>query len=755
MDGLGLLRRSHIPHLLPQWLAVVLAGLGAVSILSAAQPPVKVALQLPYLHQFQFAGLYAAQTKGYFLEQGLEVELRPTDNERKRAPTEVSEGRAQFGIAQGPELVARRLKGEDFVVVDAIMQHSPLVLVARAEDNIHTPHDLIGKRVALDGTSLVSEIRWMLEREGVALDKIVVIPNRWDVDELQTRAADAASTFVIDTPFDLEKAGIKINIIRPVDYGVDFYGDCLFTTTKFVREHPALVEAMRRATIQGWQYALLHPEEMIDWILANYGDRQPAISRDGLRYEAKQLARLINADLVSVGHMNEGRWRVMGEIIHGQYPDTKLALLDGFVYRAPEEELNRYQWILSQLRWGLLVVVLLALLGVLANWRLRRLVDRRTRELQESERQQREVFDLAPAPIARNDYGRIVQRLSGLRAAGVVDLKDHLTRNPDLVRELCAMVRVIDANQLALQMAGVDTVAEMERRRMEYLTQDSVDAFPVELMAIWENRAHLRIERSFVDGSGRRRDALVNWSAPSNNGRPDYSRTQLVYADLTEMHEAGRALRESEMRFRRLFEHSPLAIVEFDSSELKSWFEQLREKGVKDLTAYFKENPEARGEALRRLPLMDVNETTCRLLGATSKQELMVRVKEVFTERTVATRCEIIARLWNDEFAIEGEIEVRRLDGQLRMLAYNWRMESEGGKPLFRRTQTLLVDVTEKLAAGRALRESESRYRELFENAIDGIYRSTPDGRFIAVNPALVRMLGFDSARELTDYKLS
>ena len=104
---------------------------------------------------------------------------------------------------------------------------------------------------------------------------------------------------------------------------------------------------------------------------------------------------------------------------------------------------------------------------------------------------------------------------------------------------------------------------------------------------------------------------------------------------------------------------------------------------------------------------------------------------------------------------MEGEIEVRRLDGQLRMMAFNWRMESEGGKPLFRRTQTLLVDVTEKLIAERALRESESRYRELFENAVDGIYRSTPGGQFIAVNPALVRMLGFDSAKELIEADLN
>ena len=155
----------------------------------AASPPVDVVLQLPYTHQFQFAGLYAAQAEGYFLAEGIKVELRITNEERRSAISEVLGGRAGFGIAQGPQLVTGRLDGKDLVVVAAIMQHSPQVLVARAADNIRTPHDLLGKRVALDQTSLVSEVRLMLEREGVNLNKITIVPNRWGVDETIGRAS--------------------------------------------------------------------------------------------------------------------------------------------------------------------------------------------------------------------------------------------------------------------------------------------------------------------------------------------------------------------------------------------------------------------------------------------------------------------------------------------------------------------------------------------------------------------------------------
>ncbi len=58
-------------------------------------------------------------------------------------------------------------------------------------------------------------------------------------------------------------------------------------------------------------------------------------------------------------------------------------------------------------------------------------------------------------------------------------------------------------------------------------------------------------------------------------------------------------------------------------------------------------------------------------------------------------------------------------------------------------------DITKRKDIERALRRSEASYRQLIEHATYGIYRSTPDGKFEAVNPALVAMLGYDSEEEL------
>jgi PAS domain S-box-containing protein len=62
---------------------------------------------------------------------------------------------------------------------------------------------------------------------------------------------------------------------------------------------------------------------------------------------------------------------------------------------------------------------------------------------------------------------------------------------------------------------------------------------------------------------------------------------------------------------------------------------------------------------------------------------------------------------------------------------------------------SLQIEVTERKAAEKALQEAEEKYRSIFEHSNDGIFQNTPEGRHLSVNPALARMLGFDSPEEL------
>src|SRR3954471_18447553 len=99
----------------------------------------QVALQLNWKHQFQFAGYYAAVEKGFYREAGFSVVLIEASAGTDPID-EVLAGRAQYGVGAS-ELALRRGQGRPIVVLAAILQHSPLVILARG-GRAQTIHEL-------------------------------------------------------------------------------------------------------------------------------------------------------------------------------------------------------------------------------------------------------------------------------------------------------------------------------------------------------------------------------------------------------------------------------------------------------------------------------------------------------------------------------------------------------------------------------------------------------------------------------------
>jgi len=99
-------------------------------------------------------------------------------------------------------------------------------------------------------------------------------------------------------------------------------------------------------------------------------------------------------------------------------------------------------------------------------------------------------------------------------------------------------------------------------------------------------------------------------------------------------------------------------------------------------------------------------------------------------------------RNWFDEYRYQ-----RSNGSYAHVLDRAFVLRAEDGTAL--RMIGAMMDVTYRKSAEEALQRAEEKYRSIFENAVEGIFQSTPDGRFITVNPALVRMLGYDSTEDL------
>lgn len=288
----------------------------------------QVILQLIWDHHFQFAGYYAAIEKGFYKEAGIEVILAKGDKEKKAVDIVLSE-KANFGIANS-EILLHRMNGKPVVVLAAIFQHSPSILITRKETGITNPQDMLGRRVKINQKKWNIDILAMFLSEGIKIELLNFVPGPITPKDYLDRSIDVLSGYSFNEPFYLIQEDIPFTIISPQSYGIDFYGDCLFTSEMELNRYPERVKAFREASIKGWRYALDHPNEIIDLIISNY---DTPFTRDHLCFEAGKIRDVILPELVDLGHMNPGRWEQIANIfIKLNLADPEYSSLEEFIY---------------------------------------------------------------------------------------------------------------------------------------------------------------------------------------------------------------------------------------------------------------------------------------------------------------------------------------------------------------------------------------------------------------------------------------
>lgn len=371
--------------------------------------PERVTLQLKWRHQFQFAGYYAAQAKGFYKDEGLEVTIREGGPDRPPVATVLS-GQAQYSIGDS-DLVTTRINGQPIVALAAIFQHSPYVIMSRQDRNIRVPSDLIGAKVMLSEDQGAIQLRAMLQSEGIDPKRVNIVPQSWNLDDLIAGEVDAMSAYATVETAMLLARGVAPSTIRSLDYGIDFYGDILFTTEAEVAKNPGRTAAFLRASRKGWDYALSHGDEIAGLIMGMDGVAQRGLTRAMLVREAVDMRPFILPDVVEIGHMNPGRFEHIARTLANQGLVRADYSLKGLMY---EPDAGIDPWLLRWLTGAGLAGFALVALGFLWNMQIRRKVRERTRELQA------EVSHRAEVQQQLKVSQEMVQLMFGTTAAGLV-----------------------------------------------------------------------------------------------------------------------------------------------------------------------------------------------------------------------------------------------------------------------------------------------------------------------------------------------
>jgi len=267
--------------------------------------------------------------------------------------------------------------------------------------------------------------------------------------------------------------------------------------------------------------------------------------------------------------------------------------------------------------------------------------------------------------------------------------------------------RILSANAAACRLFGF-TTAELRARNVSQLL-DSSDPQLVPAFTRRADAGEMTAELRFVRHGGECFDArIASKLFKDDGGEPMAS---MIVHDISDRKHAEALLRESEQRFRLLYENAPVAIGHIDLNG--NW-------------TY-------------------VNHAFAAIAGY-APQELVGRSNLELAPPDERERSrQFTEQLLVGAIAIQRDRRLLRKDGSTRWIRLTAKMlRDDAGQPLY--GIVLFFDITDAKLAEEALRRSEERFRTTFEHAPLGIAECAADGRFVAANTTLLAMLGYSMA---------
>jgi len=256
--------------------SLLLAAAVSLTAMQAAAAD-KVTLQLKWVTQAQFAGYYVAKDKGFYEEEGLDVEIKPGGPDI--APPQVlAGGGADVIVDWMPSALATREKGVPLVNIAQPFKSSGMMLTCLKETGITKPEDFKGKTLGVWFFGNEYPFLSWMSTLGIKTDGspegVTVLKQGFNVDPLLQKQAACISTMTYNEYWQVIDAGIKAEDLVTFKYedeGVATLEDGLYVLEDKLAD-PAFKEKMVkfvRASMKGWKYAEENSDEAAEIVLEN------------------------------------------------------------------------------------------------------------------------------------------------------------------------------------------------------------------------------------------------------------------------------------------------------------------------------------------------------------------------------------------------------------------------------------------------------------------------------------------------------
>jgi two-component system, LuxR family, sensor kinase FixL len=180
---------------------------------------------------------------------------------------------------------------------------------------------------------------------------------------------------------------------------------------------------------------------------------------------------------------------------------------------------------------------------------------------------------------------------------------------------------------------------------------------------------------------------------------------------ITDHRRAEERLRESEARYRSLFEDSPLPLREQDFSAVKRRLDTLHKSGVKDFRRYFRQHPETVRECLSLVKILDMNQAALTLYRAESKEQFWTSLPILFGEDSGMAFSEGLALIAEGQWTFSIDNTMQTVDGKIIHVVIHFRA-APGCEENLKKVFVAAVDITARKQAEKALHQANAELEE-------------------------------------------
>lgn len=265
----------------------------------------KVRLQLNWVPEPEFGGIYAALERGFYAEEGIDLEVIK-GGAGVSTPQLIAAGACDFGVVSADQILQIREQGGEIVALFAIFQRSPVGIMLHASN----PIDSLEALWRSDSTVAIEPglpyVTFLNRRYGG--DRLKLVPYSGALAIFTRDPTMAHQCFISAEPVQMELQGVPVKVFSLAESGYDPYTAVIATSRANLESRPDLAERLVRATRRGWEAYLAEP--------ARYNPRiaslNPAMSLDAMNRAAQRERPFIESSWTrehGLGSMDENRWR--------------------------------------------------------------------------------------------------------------------------------------------------------------------------------------------------------------------------------------------------------------------------------------------------------------------------------------------------------------------------------------------------------------------------------------------------------------